>query len=146
MTTSTEPTLRDLLAGMIEWRLRHIPPQRRVTYAATAVVDLFGLRNDQADDELPWYRQSATDLLTQAFSGSRSPVDMPERYVNKLLLILRDLDERFGDPHYQGFGAWCDRLVDEAAQPNRELVLENIDMLLRKVGCEQLRKTHPVVE
>jgi len=146
MCSPRDPDLRDLLAGIIDWRARHIPPQRRATYAASAVAELFGLKTDENGEDLDWHRHSATDLMSRGFASPRFRSDQASRYVNFLLMILRDLDERWGDSHYQGFGAWCDRLVDEVAQPNRELCPDNIHTLLREVGCERLRRTHPVVE
>ncbi|WP_272989826.1 hypothetical protein [Spongiibacter tropicus] len=87
---------------------------------------------------------SASELLDQVRDVLENP-DLDEWLnLNHLFRALNDHDERCTDLGYEGFGAWCDRLVAEARLPNRELGSDGF-FEMRLLLSSELRRVESLV-
>jgi len=145
MRYDNEPTFRELVANIIDWRARLIPPQRQRNYAAAVVAQVFGLaRQMKLDDGRVGQSYSANELLDQAAPWLEPSEGAEVALVANLFLVMNETEEKFRETYHEDFGAWCDRLVNEAQLPHRNLEHDGVLSLTKELQIELLRRQHPV--
>ena len=146
MCAGSEPTFRELVANIVDWRARVIPPEDRSNYAAAVVAQVFGLeQQEEFDDGSGGRNFSANELLDHAaewFERSRGA----EGFVlTKLFLVMSEQESCRGN-FYINFGFLCDRMVNEAQFPRRRLQQEDVRSLTKALQCELRRRQCPVAQ
>jgi hypothetical protein len=137
---------RELVAEIIAWRARLVHPDAREAYAISVVAEVFDLDPVDPRDKAVKRVYSASELLDQVTDMFEDP-DLDETlYLNYLFRVLNDRDEGCTDPGYEGFGAWCDRLVSEAHLPHRELGSDGVCEMRFLLRSELRRRESPVVK
>jgi hypothetical protein len=137
---------RELVAEIIDWRARLVQPEAREAYAISVVADVFELNPVDPRDNAAKRVYSASELLDQVKDVFEDPDLDEELYLNHLFKALNDHGERCTDPGYEGFGAWCDRLVTEAHLPHRELGSDGVLEMRFLLRSELRRRESPVVK
>ena len=148
MPEHEEVGLRELVEEIVESQMRHIQPERgaREACAISVIAEVFELNPIDPRDKTVKRLYSASELLDQVTDVLEDP-DLDEAlYLNHLFSALKDRCERCTDPGYEGFGAWCDRLVAEADLPHRELGSDGVLEMKRLLRSELRRRKSPVMK